>query len=521
MRALLGFVFIGWSVSLIVRTKCGELKGRQLEDGVGAWQGIRYGVQRRFERSSVAGCWEGGTLDATELGPACYQGTPLPPQGVSEDCLNLNIYRPLNVTHAGGGLLPVLFYVYGGGNVAGDNWQSGAGPILASSLQALVVIPNYRLGGLGYLVDLKSNLTGNYGISDILTALRWARPLLESFGGDASRIVMMGQSSGGTNVLALLAAPEAKGLFQGAISLSASPNITQDVATASQMQATSLLPLIGCKAGDRACLMEASPENITAACDALQGGEGPPSFNPPNFPWSPRGNQRMGLVIVDGSIVVQPLLKALRIPIVDVAMLIQSVQCEMDPSDVSVDRLANGTQFRAWLSSYLLQHGWTGANSSTISHTVASIYEKRLGPVDVEWGLESWLADLGVTCGNDEIARIASTSFKWPVFRSHLVAPPSHPFSGAHFAFHSWDFPVLGVGFYGDKWSPQGADLQLAHRIRSSWGSMLHDGSANGFLRGGCTQIRWLGALGPCGNGAFRCKSLHALGFGPAFWWVN
>ena len=55
---------------------------------------------------------------------------------------------------------------------------------------------------------------------------------IASFGGDPKRVVIIGQSSGGTDILSLLASPGSKGLFSAAISLSGSPNITQDLTSA-------------------------------------------------------------------------------------------------------------------------------------------------------------------------------------------------------------------------------------------------------------------------------------------------
>jgi para-nitrobenzyl esterase len=65
---------------------------------------------------------------------------------------------------------------------------------------------------------------------DIQLALRWVQQNGAKFGGDPRRVTLIGQSSGGTNILALLASPASNGLFAAAISLSASPNITIDQA---------------------------------------------------------------------------------------------------------------------------------------------------------------------------------------------------------------------------------------------------------------------------------------------------
>jgi para-nitrobenzyl esterase len=57
------------------------------------------------------------------------------------------------------------------------------------------------------------------GITDCVEALRWVNANIAAFGGDPERVTLLGQSSGGTNIFALLAAPSAVGLFSRAISL--------------------------------------------------------------------------------------------------------------------------------------------------------------------------------------------------------------------------------------------------------------------------------------------------------------
>lgn len=68
----------------------------------------------------------------------------------SEDCLYLNIYRP-STTQADG-LLPVFVFLHGG------NFHSGAcsallydGRFLAQVADAIVVVPNYRVGKLAWM----------------------------------------------------------------------------------------------------------------------------------------------------------------------------------------------------------------------------------------------------------------------------------------------------------------------------------------------------------------------------------
>ena len=53
-----------------------------------------------------------GELNATSFGPSCYGGSNPNP---SEDCLSINIWRPMNMT----GSVPVLVWLYGGSLVRG------------------------------------------------------------------------------------------------------------------------------------------------------------------------------------------------------------------------------------------------------------------------------------------------------------------------------------------------------------------------------------------------------------------
>jgi para-nitrobenzyl esterase len=69
---------------------------------------------------------------------------------------------------------------------------------------------------------LQSDLdkTSNFGTLDIITALEWVQSNISSFGGDPNNVTIFGESAGGHNVLSLLVAKQAKGLFHKAISQS-------------------------------------------------------------------------------------------------------------------------------------------------------------------------------------------------------------------------------------------------------------------------------------------------------------
>jgi carboxylesterase type B len=54
-------------------------------------------------------------------------------------------------------------------------------------------------------------LPGNYGLKDMIMALRWVRRNIRKFGGDPDKVTIMGQSAGGVAVHALTLSPSTKG----------------------------------------------------------------------------------------------------------------------------------------------------------------------------------------------------------------------------------------------------------------------------------------------------------------------
>ena len=165
--------------------------------------------------------WE-GVRQATKFAPGPIQGGN-PPSGKSEDCLYLNIWTPAK---SSGDRIPVLVWIYGGGFGAGATSEKNySGENLAMKDVVLVSIA-YRVGQLGFLAhkelskESPNQVSGNYGLLDMIAGLQWVQKNITAFGGDPDRVTIFGESAGGIAVSMLCASPLAKGLFHGAISQS-------------------------------------------------------------------------------------------------------------------------------------------------------------------------------------------------------------------------------------------------------------------------------------------------------------
>lgn len=175
----------------------------------------------RFEYSTVYSK-TGQTIQATTYGSNCAQtGEP----DSSENCLFLNIQTPY-IPKAGtqARLRPVLFSIHGGGFTGGDGAADSGEDSgnLASREDIVGVEINYRLSTLGFLAVPGTDIKGNFGIGDQVTALRWVRANIAQFGGDPNRITIIGESAGAGSVRALLGSPPVidDNLIAGAVSQS-------------------------------------------------------------------------------------------------------------------------------------------------------------------------------------------------------------------------------------------------------------------------------------------------------------
>lgn len=140
--------------------------------------------------------------------------------GVSEDCLYLNVWTPAKRNTKD---LPVLVYFYGGGNVAGDASEPRYDGESMAKKGVVVVTCNYRLNIFGFLThpeltaEAPYNASGNYGMLDQAAALKWVQKNIAAFGGDPKKVTIAGESAGSIGVSCQMASPLSRNLIAGAI----------------------------------------------------------------------------------------------------------------------------------------------------------------------------------------------------------------------------------------------------------------------------------------------------------------
>jgi carboxylesterase type B len=199
----------------------------------------------RFEYSQPLLSAKKTVVNATQYGPACLQvgdfegnSMGLNPWGNSEDCLYLQVFTPtLPIGKVPSqGLKPVMFWIHGGGLSSGTGSDSTFdGDSLVSRGDVVLVTINYRLNIFGFLSLDDGVITGNYGLSDQISALQWVQKYIAAFGGDPDNVTVFGQSAGGASVMNLIASPTARGLFKNAIPQSLDGNVVDQSSIATAM----------------------------------------------------------------------------------------------------------------------------------------------------------------------------------------------------------------------------------------------------------------------------------------------
>ncbi len=470
IRCLCALAFVGTVLGLPclanadplkVKTAQGKLQGKPINDGgVRAFLGIPYAAppvgDLRWKPPQSPSKWK-GERQAITYGARCMQ-VPFPDMifqdaGMSEDCLYLNVFTPANAKASS--KLPVMFWIHGGGYSSGSASESRHNGDFLPTKGVVLVTINYRLGVFGFMVtgDLikeGNGAAGNYGLLDMIAALRWVQENIENFGGDSDNVTIFGESAGSSAVSTLMASPLAQGLFNKAIGESGSgfgnnlgPKPAAQVAEvdADWAQSFGTNSLAGLRALPAETILKTSKNN------------GAPEFR----------------TVIDGQVLTEPV-----------------AQTYAEAKQAHIPLLAgwNRDEDSSTAAQEMTAVQWNSEAEGRFGDRAAEFLALYPGTDDAQ-AQRSALDFHGDTF-------IAFETWKWieaqvktgqaPVYRYHfeLPAPPSafHPGS---FAFHSDDieyvFGTLNTR-PGAVWRPE--DRKLSEEMMDFWTNFAKSGDPNG-----------------------------------------
>lgn len=270
----------------VAHTPSGDLRG-QREGAANVFRGVPYAAaptgELRWRAPRPFPSWQ-GVRDAFVFGPSAPQAGPADvadivsiggaPEPTDEDCLTLNIWSPAQATAPA----PVMVWLHGGSNRMG----AGSLPFYDGAAFArdgvILVSVNYRLGQLGFFAhpSLTSEAPsdeplGNQGLLDQIAALEWVRDHAASLGGDPANITLFGESAGGLDILALMTARRARGLFHKAVVQSGGGWLPATPLKTAETKGAATATALGLTDPDAAALRAVTPEKLTA----VEGAFGP------------------------------------------------------------------------------------------------------------------------------------------------------------------------------------------------------------------------------------------------------
>lgn len=216
------------------RVDAGVIEGLyDTKTGVQTYLGIPFAQppvgELRWKAPQPVVPWK-GVKETKRFGPRAVQAAVFDDMvfrsnGVSEDCLYLNVWTPAKRNTIG---LPVLVYFFGGGFVAGDGSEPRYDGASMAARGIVAVTVNYRLNIFGSFAhpelsaEAPYHASGNYGLLDQSAALKWVHDNIAAFGGDPKKVTIAGESAGSMSVSVQMASPLSRGYIAGAIGESGS-----------------------------------------------------------------------------------------------------------------------------------------------------------------------------------------------------------------------------------------------------------------------------------------------------------
>jgi para-nitrobenzyl esterase len=452
------------STATVVCTQSGQLQGA-VEGAFRAFRGIPFAGppvgDLRWRPPAPPASWQ-GVRSATAFGNRCPQVDNNGPLG-NEDCLTLNIYAvnpPASIKQ------PVMVFIHGGAESRGSaqNVPWDLVPPLAGQ-GVIVVTVQYRLGLLGWLVHPlltaeAQGSSGNYGLMDLVAALKWVHDNIADFGGDPAKVMIFGESAGSLNVQALLASPAAAGLFSAAGMESGVLRgglIGNSVADAYPWYA-GLESLVNCDAAaDVLACLRAVPADTLVQTSLNGAATGWVNIEPSILPEDPFNKlQRLGSAVplLIGSNIDEEAFSYVPGPALDPSSYAASIHAQFDP-------LA------------------AGAGDTILSLYPATDY------INPNYALSAVESDAHYTCNTRNLARAASGGGRPRVWR-YLFAHHYENDAGinAMGAFHSAELPFVSGNLQtltaGIPYSPSVAETTLANEMMGYWARFAATGDPNG-----------------------------------------
>ncbi len=439
-----------------VLTESGAVRGAA-GTGFVAYRGIPFAAppagDLRWRPPAPLAPWT-GARDATAFGPICPQLADAGVATGAEGCLFLNVWTP---SAAPASPLPVLFFIHGGGNAQGaGSWDTYDGSVFASRGRAVVVTTNYRLSSLGWLAqpflsaENRRGSAGNYGLFDLLAALRWVKRNAAAVGGDPARVTIFGESAGAVNVCSLVASPLAKELFAGGLMESGGCNqkpIADFVTFGSTITANA-----GCAAAPdpAACMRGRNPEALLAAM--------PPDVSvvsPTGQLWGPA---------VDGFALPESPEAALahgthnRVPF--------AVGANADETGSAAPPVATEAEYRALVAS----------QAGVLAPLVLAQYPASAYPTPRK-AYVALTTDSRFVCPARRIARAAAAGGSAAVYRYFF----SYPANRLYGAIHGVELPFVFGSFSAiPGYTPDASARALSESMNAAWSRFAAAGDPNG-----------------------------------------
>ncbi|RZF48953.1 hypothetical protein LSTR_LSTR003029 [Laodelphax striatellus] len=215
-----------------------------------------------------------GIYNATFPRDYCLQFSHTPAYAIrgSEDCLYLNLYRPMTNYTNQTKLLDVIVFIHGGAFMFYGSRNFKSVELIKKNF--ILIAFNYRLGPLGFLSTGDDVVPGNMGLKDQVAVLKWVQENIGHFGGNPNSVTIGGMSAGGASVHYHMMSPLSKGLFSKAISHSGVATNPWSLAEAPRQKTERLAAALNCPTANTttliACLKSKSGKDIVSKVPLFQ-----------------------------------------------------------------------------------------------------------------------------------------------------------------------------------------------------------------------------------------------------------